>query len=167
MRNLRRSGSQVCMGVFVLVAITAGSSGAAGPAASDHQPAAAWQRSWDAYVEAYNACLKDSACKPEVRFGKKRVQWEATLVALNLDTDSPSAKLSVSSAKGFNVSKPPTVFQIIWPELRASAIARWQAIPLGTVVRFDAMIEEGGGILAAFGMVGARFQDAYPLAKPN
>jgi len=124
-----------------------------------------WQRSWEAYVDAYNACVKDSTCKASERFGKKRVQWEATLVELDLKSVPQAVKLSLKSSKGFDVSKPPTVFEIIAPEMRTAAVDAWKAVPLGSTVRFDALIEEGGGIFAGFGMVGARFQDAFPLPR--
>lgn len=141
--------------------------GAASPQAGRPASVEAWQRSWEPYVDAYNECVKDKVCKAATRFGKKRVQWEATLVELDLKRDPPSAKLTTGSPKGFDVSTPPTVFEVISPEMRGSAIEAWKAVQPGSKVRFEATIEEGGGIFARFGMVGSRFQDAIPLPRPR
>lgn len=96
-----------------------------------------WQRSWEEFIRAYQACLDDNACDP-ARFFNKEVIWEGTYNGIFQSTTDSSLIyhrtempiLKLRSRDGYTVNTATSILH------RPTDVQLWQALTQGARVRF-------------------------------
>ncbi|TWT47795.1 hypothetical protein [Botrimarina hoheduenensis] len=106
---------------------------------------APWRSDWSLFIDELADCLRASEDTDGLarRFGNQSVEWEGVLDRKQIDELAPSVNLALPEKHiDFGDGRVAMLKSVSLP-LADSAIAGWQQIAEGTMVKFSAMVGAG------------------------
>lgn len=133
--------------IALFLGLSAATSSAEQPKRESGSPAEPWQESWEKFVAAHNACVKDAGCNTKV-FLDKEVRWAGVVRSIDLQTQPPSVVMdmpgtSLVDRNGVGLGKSGDLFVFVLNPV-VPDIPGWKAVAKGQRVRFRA--KTAGGI---------------------